>query len=90
MTILEVGVSSYSVAHAKEQLSKLIDEAIAGERVTIPRHGKPVVELHSVEAIAPRRPSPQLVDEIGIEAKKIGPLGISPVDLVREMRDEEP
>lgn len=38
-------MSSYSVAHAKEQLSKLIDEALAGESVVITRHGKPVVEL---------------------------------------------
>ena len=83
-------MSMYSVAHAKEQLSRLIDEALAGETVTITRHGKPVVELHSVEATPRNRPSPQLIDEIAAGARKIGPLGISAADFVREMRDEEP
>ena len=84
-------MSSYSVAYAKEQLSKLIDEALAGESVVITRHGKPVVELHSLEATTPPgRPSRQLIDEIEAEARKLGPLGISAADFVREMRDEEP
>jgi antitoxin (DNA-binding transcriptional repressor) of toxin-antitoxin stability system len=38
-------MSSHSIAKAKDNLSKLIDEALAGEEVTITRHGKPVVEL---------------------------------------------
>ena len=38
-------MASYSVAKAKDNLSKLIDEALAGEAVTITGHGKPVVEL---------------------------------------------
>lgn len=84
-------MSTYSVAHAKEQLSRLIEEALSGETVTITRHGKPVVELHSVEKPEPiRRPSAELIERIAAEAKKRGPLGISGVDLVREMRDEEP
>ena len=83
-------MSSYSVAHAKEQLSKLIDEALAGESVVITRHGKPVVELHSLETAALKRPSQQLIDEIAAEARKLAPLGISAADFVREMRDEEP
>ena len=84
-------MSSYSVAYAKEQLSKLIDEALAGGSVVITRHGKPVVELHSLEATTPPgRPSRQLIDEIEAEARKLGPLGISAADFVREMRDEEP
>lgn len=83
-------MSSYSVAHAKEQLSKLIDQALAGESVVITRHGKPVVALHSLEAREPiRKPSAELIDRIAAEAKKRGPLGISGVDIVRQMRDEE-
>ncbi len=52
------GLSSYPIAKAKEQLSRLIDEAVAGETVTITRHGKPVVELRPSKADeAPKRPS---------------------------------
>jgi prevent-host-death family protein len=36
---------TYSIAQAKDQLSKLVDEALDGQQVTITRHGKPVVEL---------------------------------------------
>ncbi len=38
-------MSTYSIAQAKDQLSKLVDEALNGQQVTITRHGKPVVEL---------------------------------------------
>ena len=36
---------TYSIAQAKDQLSKLVDEVLNGQQVTITRHGKPVVEL---------------------------------------------
>ena len=56
-------MSSYSVAYAKEQLSKLIDEALAGESVVITRHGKPVVELRpsAGTALAGADPADHLV-----------------------------
>ena len=38
-------MAAYSLAQAKDQLSRLIDEALRGEIVTITRHGKPVVTL---------------------------------------------
>jgi prevent-host-death family protein len=38
-------MSTYSIAQAKDQLSKLVDEALNGQQVIITRHGKPVVEL---------------------------------------------
>jgi prevent-host-death family protein len=38
-------MSTYSIAQAKDQLSRLVDEALAGKQVTITRHGKPVAEL---------------------------------------------
>ena len=41
-------MKTYSVAEAKNQLPKLIDKALAGEEVVIPRRGKPVVELKQV------------------------------------------
>ena len=43
-------MSSHSVADAKNNLSRLIDSALQGEAVTITRHGKPVVELRSIQA----------------------------------------
>ena len=38
-------MARYSVATTKDNLSSLIDKALAGEEVIITRHGKPVVEL---------------------------------------------
>jgi prevent-host-death family protein len=40
-------MSSYTIATAKEHLSRLIDEALAGEPVTITRDGQPVAELRA-------------------------------------------
>jgi prevent-host-death family protein len=42
-------MSQHSVAEAKNQLSDLIDRALAGEGVIITRHGRPVVELKPVQ-----------------------------------------
>ncbi|MDP3691722.1 type II toxin-antitoxin system Phd/YefM family antitoxin [Bradyrhizobium sp.] len=38
-------MSTYSIAQAKDQLSKLVDEVLEGQQVIITRYGKPVVEL---------------------------------------------
>jgi antitoxin (DNA-binding transcriptional repressor) of toxin-antitoxin stability system len=38
---------SYSVAEARNNLSRLIDQALSGESVTITRHGQAVVELRA-------------------------------------------
>ncbi len=38
-------MSSYSVADAKNQLSRLINKALDGEEIIITRRGKPVIEL---------------------------------------------
>jgi len=47
-------MSTYSIAQAKDQLSKLVDEALNGEQVTITRHGKPVVELRPTVPVGGR------------------------------------
>jgi len=44
-------MSTYSIAEAKDQLSQLIDEVLAGKDVTITRHGKPVVEMRPAAAV---------------------------------------
>jgi prevent-host-death family protein len=81
-------MGTYSLAQAKDQLSRLVDEALTGEPVTITRHGKPVVTL------APTEPTPKpLTDEylkgMRRRAQARPSLGADSVTLVREMRDEE-
>jgi antitoxin (DNA-binding transcriptional repressor) of toxin-antitoxin stability system len=39
----------YSVATTRNNLSQLIDKAVAGEEVIITRHGKPTVSLSVVQ-----------------------------------------
>ncbi len=41
-------MARYSVATTKNNLSSLIDKALAGEEVVITRHGKPTVSLSVV------------------------------------------
>ncbi len=41
-------MARYSVATTKNNLSSLIDKALAGEEVVITRHGKPMVALSTV------------------------------------------
>jgi prevent-host-death family protein len=82
-----IRMSAYSIAQAKDHLSKLIDEALAGEEVTITRHGKPVVELQPARTAAAGRWSLELIDEIAARAKTLPSLGESAVDIIRRMRD---
>ncbi|MFZ0216219.1 MAG: type II toxin-antitoxin system Phd/YefM family antitoxin [Candidatus Dormiibacterota bacterium] len=44
-----------NVYEAKSQLSRLLDQAVAGDEVIIARHGRPVARLVPVEAKARRR-----------------------------------
>jgi antitoxin (DNA-binding transcriptional repressor) of toxin-antitoxin stability system len=46
-------VNSYE---AKTQLSRLIERALAGERIVIARAGRPLVELKPYQAALPRTP----------------------------------
>jgi prevent-host-death family protein len=83
-------MTSYSIAKAKDNLSKLIDEALAGEEVTITRHGKPVAELRPARAVGSGRLSPELIDRIAARAKTLPSLGEDAVDIIRRMRDDYP
>ena len=40
-------MARYSIATTKDNLSSLIDKALAGEEVIITRHGKPVVQMRA-------------------------------------------
>ncbi len=81
-------MSAYSIAQAKDQLSRLVDEALSGEAVTITRHGKPVVSLTPI-APAPRPLAKADIDEMRRRAEERPSLGVDSVTLIREMRDEE-
>lgn len=57
-------MGTYSVAEAKARLSALIDEAMAGEPVTITRHGHPVAELKPAGAAGARKPRPMTQSDL--------------------------
>jgi prevent-host-death family protein len=80
-------MSTYSVAEAKSQLSKLIGRALKGEGVVITRRGQPVVELRPV------RPPPRPITEADLEwlrahRARLTPAKTDAATLIREMRDE--
>jgi prevent-host-death family protein len=83
-------MSTFSVAEAKNRLSELIDRALAGEGVTITRHGEPVVELRPVEPVrpAPRPITPADVDWL-VSRRRGRMSSVDSVTLLRQMRDEE-
>lgn len=77
----------YNVLEARNQLSKLIEAAEAGEEVTIARRGRPVVRLVAVESDEPTRGSaaalarvfagwqplpPRSAEEVAAELAEIG------------------
>ncbi|MGD9616465.1 MAG: type II toxin-antitoxin system Phd/YefM family antitoxin [Alphaproteobacteria bacterium] len=86
-------MTTHSIAEAKNQLSKLIDRALAGEPIVITRHGEPVVELKPVEP-KPVRPELRPIARADIEwlrARRVGrtPAKTDAGTLVSQLRDEE-
>ncbi len=83
-------MSEHSVAEARNNLSRLIDRAMAGETVVITRHGHPTVRL-TPETSKERKPydpeaSLALLDRLRVRpAKRQTPAG----ELLSRMRDEE-
>jgi antitoxin (DNA-binding transcriptional repressor) of toxin-antitoxin stability system len=80
---------TYSIAQAKDNLPKLVDQAIAGDEVTITRHGKVVAEVRAKEAREGKRPSPELLRRIFKNADRRPLSGESAVETLRRMRDGE-
>jgi prevent-host-death family protein len=80
-------MSAHSVADAKNHLSDLIDRALAGEKVVITRHGRPVVEIKPVQAVA-QAVSPADLDWLA--ARRVGckPASSDAGSLVSAMRDD--
>jgi len=81
-------MSQHSVAEARNQLSSLIDRALAGEDVTITRHGRPVVELRPLQPVS-RAVSGADLDWLSAHRVAVS-LGHGDAgELVRRMRDED-
>ncbi len=83
-------MSVYSIAKAKDNFSKLVDEALAGEDVAITRHGKVVAYIRSAVERPLRQPSQRLIAQIMARAKKRPRLDEPAADIIRRMRDEFP
>ncbi len=82
-------MANYSVATTKDNLSSLIDKALAGEEVVITRHGKPTVRLHAIAGAPVRKLSPREAMENLRRVREARPtFDISSADLIRQMRDE--
>jgi antitoxin (DNA-binding transcriptional repressor) of toxin-antitoxin stability system len=89
--VLERAMSSYTVATAKEHLSRVIDEALAGEPVTITRDGRPVAELRASKMVTEPKPMTQAdIDRLRARRNERPPLGGDAVAIIREMREEGP
>ena len=81
-------MSRYSVAEAKNQLSKLIDRALKGEGVVVTRRGQPVVELKPVRP-APRRATEADLERLRQVRAMLPPSKVDAGTFVSKMRDEE-
>jgi prevent-host-death family protein len=80
-------MSDYSVADAKNNLSRLIDRALKGEAVTITRHGQPVVEL---KPVAPPRRRITAADVEWLRSRRVGRRSSEDAGAyVSRMRDED-
>jgi len=80
-------MSHYGVAEAKNQLTSLIDRAMAGEEVIITRHGKPVVELKPM-AKPLKMPTKEAFDRLRAGREARGSVGITSVELLNLIYDE--
>ena len=80
----------YSIAEAKDRLAAIVDEAIAGEQVTITRDGAPVVELRPTRRAGEGRASARLLDEIAERSRRLPSLERNATEIIREMRDVYP
>lgn len=80
-------MTSVSVAEAKNNLSSLIERALAGEQVIITRHGHRVAELRPVRDSAQGAPSHYAF--LKKERDNRRPVDISSVDLLNGMYDDE-
>ncbi|HEX3861681.1 MAG TPA: type II toxin-antitoxin system prevent-host-death family antitoxin [Stellaceae bacterium] len=82
-------MTTYSVAEAKNSLSKLIDRAIEGEEVIITRHGKPVVELRpTVLRLSPPAGTHAWLRERTQTRPSVGLTSVELLDLMYETEED--
>ena len=82
-------MAHYSVATTKDNLSSLIDKALAGEEVVITRHGKPTVELRIVgSAIAPKNINAEWSKRLQTLRESLPTMTTTFMDLKRMDEDE--
>jgi prevent-host-death family protein len=74
-----------SIAEAKAHLSKLVEQAEAGDPVCITRRGKPVAQIIAVE----RKRKPIDVEALRALTDKMPMQSESAGDFVRRMRDTD-
>jgi prevent-host-death family protein len=72
---------SVGAFEAKTKFSELLDQVLAGEKITITRHGHPVASLVPFEADARPAQIAQVVDSIRRLREKIGATGITQKDI---------
>lgn len=84
-------MARHSVVEAKNQLSSLIDRALAGEEVVITRHGAPVVELRAVSSAGLSKGPMTEEDFAWLDSRRVKPRSgpINAGDLISQMRDED-
>ena len=81
-------MAHYSVATTKDNLSSLIDKAMAGEEVVITRHGKPTVAFTVVADATPKLSQAEWMEKLR-KLRESGPrMPISYLDLKRMDEDE--
>jgi prevent-host-death family protein len=80
-------MSEYTIAEARNNFTKLVNKALAGEDVTITRRGKPMVKL-----VPEGRPKGMSIDLEWLERVRVKPSGPNADgrSLVAVMRDEDP
>ncbi|HYD45178.1 MAG TPA: type II toxin-antitoxin system prevent-host-death family antitoxin [Phenylobacterium sp.] len=81
-------MSQHSVAEAKNQLSGLIERALEGEKVTITKHGRPVVSLTPEQRVG-RATTEAEIAWMRDRARRRACAPVDSVTLVEEMREED-
>lgn len=77
----------YNVAEAQQDLSTLLDRALGGDEVVITREGKAVAKLTPLAGS--EQPVADLYARMRTSREKGPSLGISSVELLRQMYDED-
>lgn len=80
-------MTTYTLAQAKNQLSKLVEEVLQGGQVMITRHGKAAVRLVAVQP-GPRAVTDRDLDQLATLRASLPPLQEPAVATLQRMRDD--